>query len=81
MDAQDMVDIHGRRRKVILTDGGHKPVAVARRIQEFETKQHHLRPETMVNFVGASRHPRPQRCRLRSSGAVKLVVIARDGQI
>ena len=28
MDVQDMVDIHGRRRKVILTDGGHKPVAV-----------------------------------------------------
>ena len=55
MDVQDMVDIHGRRHKVILTDGGHKPVAVARRIQEFETKQHHLRPETMVCVEQASR--------------------------
>ena len=50
-----MKDPRGDVHKVVLTDGGQKPVAVVRRIVTLDISKHHLRPETMVCPEHASR--------------------------
>ena len=51
----EIKDPRGDVHKVILTDGGQKPVAVVRRIVTLDISKHHLRPETMVCPEQASR--------------------------
>ena len=55
LQTTEMKDPRGDVHKVVLTDGGQKPVAVVRRIVTLDSSKHHLRPETMVCPQQASR--------------------------